>query len=106
MDQDRTAVPLQRVGVGVGLQQGGAVAQVALGVAQRRQHQVQLLAVIGRATQRRGGLDEQHLAVGMLTAVHRRTELVGEQPQGSVIASGHTVGYPLAAVGIRTHALR
>ena len=70
--ENGTAVPLERVGVGVGLQQGGAVAEVAVGVAQRGQHQVQLLAVVAAAPQRRGGLDEQHLAVGVLAAVRRR----------------------------------
>ncbi len=87
MDQNGTAVPFERVGVGVGLQQGGAVAEIALGVAQRRQHQMQLLAVVAALAQRRGGLDEQHLAVGVLAAVDRRAELVGEQPQGSVVAA-------------------
>ncbi len=46
VDEDRAAVLLERVGVGVGLQQGGAVTEVAVGVAQRREHQVQLLPVV------------------------------------------------------------
>ena len=57
----------------------------SLGVPKGRQDEVQLLPVIPALPQRRGRLDEKHLAVGVLAAVHRRTELVGEQPQGSVV---------------------
>ena len=46
VDQDRAAVALEGVGIGVGLDQGGAVAEVVVGVPQRGEHQVQLLAVV------------------------------------------------------------
>ncbi len=101
MDQNRPAEPLERVGVGVGLQQGGAVAEIALGVPQRGQHQMQLLPVVAALAQRRGGLDEQDLAVGVLAAVDGGAELVGEQPEGSVVArwSRHVSVYPAARLG-------
>jgi hypothetical protein len=92
VDQNGTSVPFQAVDVGIGLQQGRAVTEIALGMPQRRQHQAQLLAVIGPPAQRRGGLDEQDLAMGVLTAVNRRAELVGEEPQRCVIAGGHDLG--------------
>ena len=50
---------------------------------------MQLLPVVGPPTQRRGGLDEQDLAVSVLAAVHRRSELVGEEPERSLVARGH-----------------
>src|SRR3546814_10444974 len=49
------------------------------GMAQRREHQVQLLSVVAALGQGCGGLDEQHLAMGVLTAVDGGPELVGEQ---------------------------
>ena len=48
-------------------------------------YEVQLLPVVATPAQRGGGLDQQHFTVGMLAAVNGRTELVGEQPQGSVV---------------------
>ena len=71
VDQHGSAVPLERVGVGVGADQRRAVAEVPLGVPQRGQHQVQLLPVVAALAQRGGGLDEQDLAVGVLAAVDR-----------------------------------
>ena len=65
------AEALQSVGIGVGLQEGGAVAEVALRVAERGQDEVQLLAVVAATAQRGGGLDEQDLAVSVFSAVHR-----------------------------------
>ena len=41
---------------------------------------MQLLAVIGPATQCRGGLDEQDLAVRVLAAIDRWPELIGKKP--------------------------
>ena len=93
------------VGIGLGLQQHGAIAEVTVGVPERGEHKVQLLPVIGPTPERRGGLDEQHLAVGVFPAVHRRTELVGEEPEGSVIAGGHDRGVPRGG-WVRTDALR
>ena len=85
VDQDRALEALERVGVGVGLDEGRAVTEIAVRMAQRREHQVQLLPVITPLGQGRGGLHQQHLAMRVLAAVHRRAELVGEQPQGSVV---------------------
>lgn len=67
-------------------------------MAQSGQHQVQLLPVVAALGQRRGGLDEQDLAVGVLACVDRRAELVGEQPQGSVVA-GHLSVVPRTDTG-------
>ena len=105
MHQNGTSVPFQRVGVRVGLQQGRAVTQITLGVPQRRQHQMQFLAVVRPTTQRRSGLNEQDLAVRVLAAVDRRTELVGEEPQRSVIAGVHGRRVPRGG-WVRTEALR
>ena len=84
----------ERVGVGVGLNQGGAVTEVAVGVPQCGQDEVQLLAVVRPTPQRRGGLDEEHLAVGVLAAVCGRTQLVGEEPQRGVVSHGHDTRVP------------
>ena len=94
VDEDPTAVLLERVGVGVGLQQSGAVTEVAVGVAQRREHEMKLLAVVGTLSQRRAGLDERHLSVGVLTTVGGGAELVGEEPQRGVVTAGHDTGVP------------
>ncbi len=104
MDEHRAVVALQRLCVGIGLNQRRAVAEIAGGVAQRGKHEVQLLAVIATFGQRGGRLDEQHLAMGMLTGVDSRAELIGEQPQGSVVAhpsEGRREGSHVLAVGIR-----
>lgn len=94
VDEDGAAILRERVGVGIGLQEGGAVTEVAVRVAERGEHDVQLLAVIGPTPERRGGLDEEHLAVGMLAAIGRRTQLVGEEPQRGVITSRHATVVP------------
>lgn len=90
--QDRPVELAQCVGVGVGVQQGGALTEVALGVAQRRQGEVQFLTVVAAFAQGRARLDEQNLPVGVLTAVHGRPELVGEQPEGSVVTRHQSEG--------------
>ncbi len=94
VDEDGAAILRERVGVGIRLQEGGSVTEVAMRVAERGEHDVQLLAVVGPTPERRGGLDEQHLAVGMLAAMGRRTQLVGEEPQRGVITGTHTAGVP------------
>ena len=72
---------------------------VPVGVAQGGQDEVQLLPVIAAFPQCRAGLDEQYLAVGVLAAVGGGAELVGEQPQGSVVARrrGHPSVLPRGA---------
>ncbi len=52
MNEHGTLELLERVGVGVGLDQGGAIAEVAVGVAQGREHEVQFLAVVATLGQR------------------------------------------------------
>jgi hypothetical protein len=63
---------------------------------QRRQHQVQLLPVVAAFAQCRGRLDQQYVALRVLAAVRRWPQLVGEQPEGSVVAHcpGHATVFP------------
>ena len=92
--EHRPVEPAQRVGVGVGVQQGGSLAEVALGVPQRREGEVQFLTVVAAFAQGGARLDEQNFPVGVLPAVHGRAELVGEQPQGSVVTRHQSEGRP------------
>jgi hypothetical protein len=72
--------------VGVGTHQRRPVPQIRGDTAHRRQHEVQLLPVVPVPPQRRHRLDQQHLAVGVLTAVEVLTELIAEQPQWRVVS--------------------
>ena len=94
VDEDGSAEPLEGVGVGVGLEQRGAVAEVAVGVPQRGEHQVQLLPVIAALAQRRGGLDEQHLAVGVLAAVASRARAGRRRARGECRRASSAVTPP------------
>jgi len=96
VDQDGPAKPFEGVGVGLGRDQRGTVAEVAGGVTQCRQHEVQLLPVVPAPPESGGGLDQQHLAVSMPAAVHRGAELVCEQPERCVV--GHHFPLPGDAV--------
>ena len=82
------------VGIGLGLQQHRSIAEVTVGVSERGEHKMQLLPVIGPTPERRGGLDEQHLAVGVFAAVCCGPQLVGEEPQWGVVSGAHPAGIP------------
>jgi len=84
MYQHWAAVLPQRLGVGVGADQGGTLTEICVGVPQGRQNQVNFLPVVAVAPECRGRLDEHNGAPGMFIAVHGRPELIGEQPQRGV----------------------
>lgn len=84
MHQDRSAKAAQCLGVGVGADQGGPIAEFSMGVPQGRQNQVNFLPVVTVAPECRGRLDEHNGAPGVFTAVNGRPELIGEQPQRGV----------------------
>ncbi len=94
VDEHWAPVLVKRVVVCIGTHEGGAVTEVVRGVAQGREHQVQFLTVIMPSPQRRVGLDEKDVAMGVIATIGRRPELVGEQPQWSLVASGHSTGVP------------
>ena len=85
MHQNRTAVAVQRLPVGAGPDQGGAVAQIGLRMPQCGEHQVQLLAVKTLTAQSRFGLHEQDRTLRVRAAVEGWAELIGEQPQWGVV---------------------
>ena len=64
--------------------------EIVGGVTQRRENEVQLLPVVAALSERGLRLDEQGPAVGVLAAICRWLELVGEESQGSVVARHHT----------------
>jgi hypothetical protein len=87
--EDRSAVLLERFGEGVGAQQDRAIAEIVVGVTQRREHEVQLAGGSGAsgmrtATRRagsRGGSARRHT----LTARAGR-----RRARGGVVAGHHT----------------
>lgn len=105
MHEYGTAVACEGVGVGVGLKQRGALAEIAVSVADRREHQVQFLTVVAALTQGGVGLDEQDLAVGVLAAVYGPGRVDRRTARGESrrvrLRSQHRV-YPAVAVEIVT----
>jgi hypothetical protein len=81
--------------LGVGLQERGSVTEVVLGTAQYGEHEVQLLAVVGPLSQRRGRLDEQDLTMGVFAAVGGGPRWSAKSQSG--VSSGHHhTGVPTA----------
>ena len=86
MDDDGAAEAFQRLTVCAGAEVDRPLAQLGCGVAQAREHQVQLLAVEPAAAEHPLGLDQHDLAVAVLGGtVEVRAELVTEDPQWGLV---------------------